>query len=361
MIPIFKSVRIQNLLSFGPDSPELELKPINILIGPNGCGKSNFLAALSLLCSERKIYEQIEQHGGLDQWFWKGNEKYSFKTIFTFNCNIVPDLSIEISVGKNASKSTKIIGFSYSSQNKQFDIALLEKKFSAFLENKGKDQNIIFNWPDCSLDSSVFLFRDWQFGPSVPVRKPQIASQSNERLNQDGSNLPHILKRIQENEESKNVFLNFFRELYENADELIVEEIKGHLFFSIQEGEQQISSYRISDGTLRYLALLAILCDPSPPPMVCLEEPEMGLHPDLIRTVADAIQYASERTQVVATTHSVSLVDKFTDSPESIVVCEKIDGSTEMKRLDPEELKPWLEEYRLGELWTSGEIGGNRW
>ena len=155
--------------------------------------------------------------------------------------------------------------------------------------------------------------------------------------------------------------MEFLSELYEDIEKIDFTEAEDYLFFFVIENGRKIPAARISDGTLRYLALLAILCDPAPPNLICLEEPEMGLHPDLIHVIAKAIRYASERTQVIATTHSVSLVDDFTDSPESIVVCEKIDGSTELRRLDPVEMAPWLEKYRLGELWTSGEIGGNRW
>ena len=211
--------------------------------------------------------------------------------------------------------------------------------------------------------TSFFFFRDWQYGPSAPLRSgPQPISFSNNRIRDDARNLAHVLKRITENEQSRSVFKEFLSELYEDVNDIQFTEAEEYLFFFvIENGGRKVPVPRISDGTLRYLALLAVLCDPEPPKLICLEEPEMGLHPDLIQVVAKAIRYASERTQIIATTHSVSLVDKFTDSPESIVVCEKIDGSTELRRLDSEEMQPWLEKYRLGDLWASGQIGGNRW
>ena len=129
----------------------------------------------------------------------------------------------------------------------------------------------------------------------------------------------------------------------------------------VQEGRFSVPAFRLSDGTLRYLALLAVLFDPTPPPLVCIEEPELGLHPDVINRVAEALRFAAERTQLIVTTHSASLVDAFTDTPDVVLVCEKEDNSSVVRRLDDESLKPWLERYRLGALWTSGEIGGNRW
>jgi predicted ATPase len=129
----------------------------------------------------------------------------------------------------------------------------------------------------------------------------------------------------------------------------------------LQEDDISIPATRLSDGTLRYLCLLAILHHPNPPPFVCIEEPELGLHPDILPGLATLLREASERSQLVVTTHSDVLVDALTDTAESIVICEKHNGQSELRRLEKCDLKPWLEKYRLGELWTSGELGGNRW
>ena len=111
---------------------------------------------------------------------------------------------------------------------------------------------------------------------------------------------------------------------------------------------------------LRYLCLLAILCDPDPPPLICIEEPELGLHPDILPKLADLLVEASHRTQLIITTHSDILVDAMTERPEVVVVCEKHEGATTMRRLKKDELASWLEKYRLGQLWTKGQIGGTR-
>jgi len=131
------------------------------------------------------------------------------------------------------------------------------------------------------------------------------------------------------------------------------------VFFS--EGDFSVPATRLSDGTLRYLCLLAILCDPEPPPLICIEEPELGLHPDILPKLADLLVQASQRTQLIVTTHSDLLVDAMTEHPEAVVVCEKHDGKTEMRRLKKEDLASWLGKYRLGQLWTRGQIGGTRW
>jgi predicted ATPase len=135
-----------------------------------------------------------------------------------------------------------------------------------------------------------------------------------------------------------------------------------NLLIAIEEiGGFSTPATRLSDGMLRWLAMLTILLNPTPAPVTCIDEPELGLHPDIIPTLADLLREASERTQLIVTTHSTALVDAFSDDPESICVCEKREGSTVIQRLNQEELKVWLKDYSLGSLWTSGQIGGNRW
>ena len=121
-----------------------------------------------------------------------------------------------------------------------------------------------------------------------------------------------------------------------------------------------VPAARLSDGTIRYLCLLAVLCHPEPPPLVCLEEPELGLHPDLLVRLADLLVEASHRMQLIVTTHSDVLLDGLTNVSEAVIVCEKQNGSTKMTRRTSADLAVWLKDYAVGQLWRSGEIGGNR-
>jgi predicted ATPase len=129
--------------------------------------------------------------------------------------------------------------------------------------------------------------------------------------------------------------------------------------YIVEQGTGAIPATRLSDGTLRFLCLMAVLCDHDPPPLVCIEEPEVGLHPEALRLVAEALKEASNRMQIVVTTHSDVLVDYFSDQPEVILVCEKdTDESTRFKRLQRDQLQSWLEDYTLGDLWRRGGVGG---
>lgn len=125
---------------------------------------------------------------------------------------------------------------------------------------------------------------------------------------------------------------------------------------------EPLVSWRLSDGTLKFLCLMAVLLDPDPAPLICIEEPEVGLHPEAIQIVAGALIDASERTQLIVTTPSEALIDALSERPEDVLITERdAENSTQFRRLNKEQLSLWLEQYSLGRLWRMGEIGGTRW
>jgi predicted ATPase len=207
----------------------------------------------------------------------------------------------------------------------------------------------------------IRLYREWTFGHAAVFRAPQKADQRNNRLEEDFSNLGLFLNRLRRNPKAKHAMLAGLRDLYEGLTDFDVTIEGGTVQVFFTEGDFAIPATRLSDGTLRYLCLLAILCDPEPPSLIAIEEPELGLHPDILPKVADLLIEASTRTQLIVTTHSDILVDAMTEQPEAIVVCEKHSGQTVMRRLDQKSLAHWLKNYRLGQLWTRGELGGTRW
>jgi len=208
----------------------------------------------------------------------------------------------------------------------------------------------------------VRIYREWAFGRNAVFREPQKADSRNDLLEEDFSNLGLVLNRLKTRfPAAKRAILKSLQDLYAGITdfEVFIEGGTVQVFFT--EGDFAIPATRLSDGTLRYLCLLAILCDPEPAPLICIEEPELGLHPDILPGLADLLRATSNRTQLIVTTHSDILVDAMTETPESVVVCGKYEGQTTMERLNPADLRHWLEKYRLGQLWTQGEIGGTRW
>ncbi len=209
----------------------------------------------------------------------------------------------------------------------------------------------------------IRAYREWAFGRNTIFRVPQRADMRNDRLEEDFSNLGLFLNRMRRSPAAKREMLRYLHDLYDGVEDFdtIIEGNSVQVFFTEGRFAESIPATRLSDGTLRYLCLLAILCDPNPPPLICIEEPELGLHPDILPKIADLLMEASQRTQLIVTTHSDILVDAMTERPEAVVVCEKRDGQTQMKRLAADDLGVWLEHYRLGELWTRGDLGGTRW
>ncbi|MFH0967905.1 MAG: AAA family ATPase, partial [Methanobacteriota archaeon] len=208
---------------------------------------------------------------------------------------------------------------------------------------------------------NIRIYREWSFGRNVIFRSPQPTDMRNDRLEEDFSNFGMFLNRLFKAPKAKAAVINGLRDFYDTFSDIHFQIEGGTVQIFFTEQEYSIPCSRLSDGTLRYLCLLAILCDPNPPKLICIEEPELGLHPDVIPKLADLLIEASKRTQLIITTHSDILVDAMSEFPESILVCEKHSGQTEMVHLDLTELSRWLEKYRLGELWMSGNIGGTRW
>jgi predicted ATPase len=211
--------------------------------------------------------------------------------------------------------------------------------------------------------SKIRLYREWNLGRYTPPRLPQKADLPGDFLLEDASNLGLVLNNLEHQGRIWNLLLDRLKQFHEPFRHISTKIEGGTVqIFLHEEGlRQPIPATRLSDGTLRYLSLLSILCHPSPPPLVSIEEPELGLHPDILPTIAELLMDASQRTQLIVTTQSDILVDALTETPDAILVCEKYDGSTVMKRLKKEDLSEWLKKYPLGELWRMGEIGGKRW
>lgn len=195
------------------------------------------------------------------------------------------------------------------------------------------------------------------------LRRPQPVDLPNDFLAEDASNLGlvlNLLERTGDTKDNLNAHLARFYEQYKDFS-ISVEGGTVQVFLRERDLRGWIPASRLSDGTLHFLCLATTLCHPSPPPLLCIEEPETELHPDILPVVAEMLIEASERTQIIVTTHSDILVDALSHVPETVFVCEKESNSTTVRRLDQAELRIWLEKYTLGDLWRSGQLGGNRW
>src|SRR5690606_17526975 len=136
----------------------------------------------------------------------------------------------------------------------------------------------------------ILIYREWSFGRKAVFREPQQADMRNDRLEEDFSNLGLFLNRLKTRfPAAKKKLLDELKSLYDGITDFEVFVEGGTVQVFITEGDFSMPATRLSDGTLRYLCLLAILCDPEPPPLICIEEPELGLHPEILPKLADLL------------------------------------------------------------------------
>ncbi len=355
-----QSIWLCDILSFGgeklsgDEQEDIELQPLNVLIGPNASGKSNFIEIFRLLRALPSNPSQIiREGGGVSEWLWKGGEP-------------VPLAMIILKVGQieYRLKFTKV-GYRWE---------IVDEHVVIPGQRTDRDQNLN---PDFSLLahpqvspqisslaetlSSIGIYKEWNTGRFSPLRSPQRPDLPSRPLLEDLSNFGLVLNNLPYR--IKRNITEQLTQIYEGVEEVITQIDGGTVQTLIQE--KGLSSptplARVSDGTLRFLFLLTLLNQPELPPLICIEEPESGLHPDVIHKVAELLVEASKRTQIIATTHSDILVSALSEIPEAIIVCERDETGTHLRRLDPDQWKVWLEKYTLGDLWRRGDLGGVRW
>lgn len=399
---LIRTIKLHNFLSFGPSSAEIELKSLNVLIGQNASGKSNLIEAIGLLrAAATDITIPIREGGGVVEWLWKGSERAPIveidATVF-YERGIMP-LRHRLSFTMEGQRFTLAdeavenehaefmgatdVRFFYRYRHGNPILSVAGTSSETMPENRSQRQ---LRREDLPINQSVLsarkdpdqypeitylgeqyknikLYREWNLGRYTPPRLPQKADLPEDFLLEDASNLGLVLNDLEHQPGLRDVVLKKLKAFYEPFVDLSIKVHGGTVQIFLHESglKQPIPATRLSDGTLRYLCLLAILCHPSPPPLICIEEPELGLHPDILPDVAKLLVEASNKTQLIVTTHSDILVDALSDNPEAVAVVEKVDGSTTMQRLSKERLSAWLEKYTLGQLWRRGEVGGNRW
>ncbi len=386
---LFHQLNVSGMLSFGPSGVELPLSPLNVLIGPNGSGKSNLLDILSVLsAAPSHVIRPIRDRGGISAWLWQGEDAPGIGRIeaqiadserdsaVRHRLEIVdvggrPELSDETIEPLTGSGGTEAPLSYYRSRRGRpllSDVDGVARELSS--ATVPHDQSVLSAVRDPEryplLDAlarqyeGIRMYRNWPFGPGASIRRDVSTHEPSTVLCESASNLTLVLHHLNRRVGSK--LKASLRELYEGMEDLEFEIAAGNLSLFLREsGDRLMPASRLSDGALRYLALLAILLSPVPPPVTAIEEPELGLHPDVIPHIAELLLEASVRTQLVITTHSRMLIDALGSAPQGVVVCSKAQGETRFDRLNSGDLKRWLEHYSLGELWSMGQLGGNRW
>jgi len=386
-LPI-ESIKPRNFLSFGPEFEPLKLHALNIIIGANASGKSNLLEAIGLMAAAPDdLTEFFRAGGGSAQFIWKGGrenqpasieisghltEMLPFRHTISFaiagQTYEVVDESVNFATRTGRLSNSPI--FSYANGSPTFRKGRkIHQKSRADIDIT---QSIVSNRQEIDTDTrfrffqqlyrSFRFYRARHFNQLDIVRSAQTTDLPNRTLLPNGSNLAAVINRLLNLKESSKSIYKYMSALYEGNESLSTQVQGGTILLYLTEAglRSPISAARLSDGTIRWLMLLAILVDPDPPPLLCMEEPETGLHSDIVVDLAQLLREAATRSQLIMTTHSDTLVDALTKEPESVVVCEKTDAKTTLRRLDREQLKEWLKVYTLGPLWRRNMFGGVR-
>jgi predicted ATPase len=331
------NIKIKNFKSI--KELDLSLNNLNILIGANGAGKSNFISFFKflnfLLEDELKYY--LEKYGGPDNLLYFGL-KYSSK------------LSLRIDF-----LDKHFLG--YTLEPTADGLSFIKKGLTISGDAIPEDPDSYARAFDMI---QIYHFHDTT--PEARIKRP-CDIDDNRYLKPDGSNLPAFLYYLQKKHKKyftkiedtiRLVFPAFWKFVLkpDKLNEHIIQLIWQHRDY----GDVFFKVHHLSDGTLRFMCLTTLLLQPELPDVILIDEPELGLHPYSITVLASILKKASKKSQIIAATQSVSLINNF--EPEDIIVVDFKDNQSKFKRPDRKELAVWLEDYSLGEIWEKNIIGG---
>lgn len=344
---MIKKITIQNFFSFGNEQT-IELNAdTNVLVGINGTGKSNFIKAIRLL----KAYISANEFEKLFMQKWGG---------FSGACNFIhPDAStiyLRYEFDKNV-----VSNFDDTFNKDDYRIEFTIRKIGNSYDILAGDTTLEVTE---KLLKGIEIYDNFDTTFESPIR--QLSPYySEENLLSDGKNLTGLLSYLNGNSvKAFDKLVEEFKKINPNFRELVfTTPIAGKSLLSLKEKnlDRAITIEHISDGTLRYLLLLSIFYNPKRGSIVCLDEPEMGLHPDMINGVARGIKYAAQNgTQMIIATHSPLLLNAF--ELEDLIIFEKNESNeTIVKKVSEEDFPDWEGEFLAGQMWLRGQIGGTRW
>ncbi|HKH45452.1 MAG TPA: AAA family ATPase [Thermoanaerobaculia bacterium] len=346
---------------------KLALGAINLVVGPNGSGKSNFIGVFSFLHAIREghLHDYVSKAGGADK-------------VLHFGSKVTPQLEVHISFQGGRNQYEIVLGATADDQlyQKSEFVYFWDKErypdrpFSEGLLAKGLEAGI----SDPNLRSKVGKYvrdhldrwRLYHFHDTSATSPMKMTADLNDNdyLRPDGSNLAAFLYFLREKHAESYSLIRravqrvapFFDDFHLRPQKLNPGKIR--LEWRHKGTEAYFAASSLSDGTLRFIGLATLFLQPQSlrPSVILVDEPELGLHPYAITLLASLVKQASIGTQVILSTQSPLLLDHF--QPEDVLVADRVDGSTQLTRLESARLETWLERYSLGQLWEKNELGG---
>ncbi len=333
---------------------DFELGPLNVLIGANGAGKSNFIDLFRMVAAmvEKRLQLFVSRQDGPDALLFGGRKRTQrLEAEFVFGRNGY-EFSLE-PAGERlifAGEATRFLRHAHPLGSGHEEACLPDTGDDAFAPYV---REALADW-------RVYHFHDT--GPSAPVRNAQ-AVRDNLRLKSDAGNLAPFLRLLRERHadryrqivETIRLAAAFFGDFVYRKDPGERMELG---WFEADDADTVRGPRQLSDGTLRFICLAALLLQPThlQPETVLIDEPELGLHPFALGLLAEMLRQAGEARQVVVATQSADLVSE--SAPEGVVIVNRKNGESIFERLDADRLHDWLENYALGDLWKMNVLGG---
>lgn len=342
-------------------SLDIELKPMNVLIGSNGSGKSNFVSYFRMLSQliEGRLTTWVNQQGGADR-------------ILTFGVKNTDKLTSKINFQQNAyafelssTVDDRLIfnyetGYFHNTNYAHPYSVGLQAGLSESVLKESKERiaqycyEAISNW-------RIYHFHDTS---NTAGMKRTGALHDNKYLRPDASNLAAFLYRLKHEHiecyesiiDTIRLAIPFFDDFVLEPKALPTEEVQIRLLWRQTNSDYELWPSQLSDGSIRFICLVTALMQPEPPSTIIFDEPELGLHPYAIILLGALFRRASERMQVIISTQSVALLNQF--NLDEIITVDRKNGHSIFKRLDEKQFSAWLDEYTIGELWEKNLLGG---
>ena len=356
-------------------STEMNFNNLNVLIGANGSGKSNFISFFQML----NFF--LNDNEGLSAYVGRNGGAHALSH---FGTSITNSIEAQLEFNTKAGKNTYCVELGIQIGDKLFfkdeRVSFSSNKYTTTsypipLGSGGENSRLL----QISVDNDKYtksnittirtirgIMKRWCFYQFHNTAKDTFIRSSSHKndcsyLRSDAGNLAAFLFMLQDR--FPNYFLSIISTVKQIApfiDKIRIEEDYGSPYVRIRWSEDTNNNYffdvsQMSDGTLRAFALVTLLMQPQKPPVICIDEPELGLHPEAIMVICDLIKIASEKSQIILSTQSPKLIDCF--EPEDIVIVDRKEGSC-FSRLEYEKYKVWLDEYSISETWDTNMFGG---
>jgi predicted ATPase len=343
---------------------DFPLGPLNVFIGANGAGKTNFISFFAMLNQivQNNLQVSVAQSGGANSLLYFGQKitpEIKIHLVFgsnSYQCTLVP------AAGDTLIFSDERMGYQKPRFPKPLEIELGggQKETRLHEEARKRSEFSIAEYVVSAIKSwRVYHFHDT--GTSARV-KQQGDLNDNQILRSDASNLAAYLYLLREtrNEYYQKIVATirlvapFFNDFSLRPNPLNPEKIQ--LEWQEKGSDTYFNAQTLSDGTLRFICLATLLLQPNLPSTILIDEPELGLHPYAITILASLLKSASQKSQVIVSTQSVPLVNQF--GPEEIVVVDRKEGQSTFERHTSIDLENWLDDYGMGDLWEKNLLGG---